>query len=538
MNKADNLFLLRSVMMNRVTLMCSLPETQRQNDKKNRHKSLFLQKSKKIKPFFFFILYLCPSIFVFINSNLFNLCFFMKSVSRLLWMLMAAVCGLSACEKLDYSQASDETEQQDANSVLQVRTRATATEEGTTVSYPVNVYVFSGEKCVALQTISDEEQTLSLSLTEGSYVVYAVGGATAENYALPTKENATPTMAITLQEGKQHADLMVAKSNVVLVDGGTNVLTLSMERKVMLLQSVTLKNIPSTATAVSVTISPLWEKVVGTAYEGEEGAETIALTKQEDGRTWSFEGAYYLLPPSATSAAMMVNIVKPAGTTSYTYNTAEQLEAGDKINIQGTYTEAVGVTLTGTIAGAVWKDEKTISFEFNESGSKTTEEGNGGDTGGGNGDDTGGGNGDDTGGGTQVSTIPSVGSTYQGCYVLSVSETNGVADVLLLSPKQKKMDFASGTNATQAMSAIEAAMPECAVNGISGWRLITKDEIEIVRQKKNKISGIDTNGRYLYTNASGVLRVGTFGSENVTDGWTFKSGDILLAVAIVKLTTE
>ena len=225
----------------------------------------------------------------------------MRRISKLFLLLLVVGFCLTACEKTELSQEGTEISQKETNSLLQVRTRTTATGE---VSYPVNVYVFSGEKCVALQTISDAEQMLSIQLTEGSYVVYAVGGATAENYILPSQENATPSMAIMLQEGKKHTDLMVAQSNVVLVDGGTNVLTLAMERKVMMLQSMVLKNIPLAATEVSITISPLWEKVVGTSYEGTSGTETIALTKQEDGRTWSFSGSYYLLPSSANAATI------------------------------------------------------------------------------------------------------------------------------------------------------------------------------------------------------------------------------------------
>ena len=62
------------------------------------------------------------------------------------------------------------------------------------------------------------------------------------------------------------------------------------------------------------------------------------------------------------------------GTTkTYTYSTSDQLEAGYKINIEGTYTEAVGVSLTGTITGATWLGERTIRFDFDENGSSASE---------------------------------------------------------------------------------------------------------------------------------------------------------------------
>lgn len=438
-------------------------------------------------------------------------------------LLLIAACALLSCEQSELTQDTTEIVQKEANSVLQVRTRTSTTADEMTVSYPVNVYVFNGTKCVSLQTIADETQTLNISLTEGSYDVYAIGGATSENYVLPSETEATPAMSVTLRDGKSHADLMVTKSHVQLVDGGTNVLTLSMERKVMRLQRVVLQSIPSAATAVSVTLSPLWQNLEGVTYKDDSGAETIALEKQEDGRTWSFTGLRYLLPPSAYSATITVNIVKPTGTTSYTYNTSEQFVAGDVINIEGKYTEAIGVTLTGTIIGAKWNEEKTISFDFNEQGTQPS--------------------GDNAEKNTPsaptdyvlVDNIPSVGSTYQGCYVLSVSENEGISEVLLLSSKQKATIYEDKADEATALSAIEAAMPDCAVSGIEGWRLMNGEEIELVRKNRSKISNLDTDAKYLYVNSDGKLRISKLSATQVTEGFSFASTDILRPVAIVNM---
>ena len=438
-------------------------------------------------------------------------------------LLLIAACALLSCEQSELTQVTTEIVQKEANSVLQVRTRTSTTADELNVSYPVNVYVFSGTKCVSLQTIADETQTLNISLTEGSYDVYAIGGATSENYVLPSETEATPAMSVTLREGKSHTDLMATKSHVQLVDGGTNVLTLSMERKVMRLQRVVLQSIPSAATAVSVTLSPLWQNLEGVTYKDDSGTETIALEKQEDGRTWSFTGLRYLLPPSANSATITVNIVKPTGTTSYTYNTSEQFVAGDVINIEGKYTEAIGVTLTGTIIGAKWNEEKTISFDFNEQGTQPS--------------------GDNAEKNTPsaptdyvlVDNIPSAGSTYQGCYVLSVSENEGISEVLLLSSKQKATIYKDKADEATALSAIEAAMPDCAVSGIEGWRLMNGEEIELVRKNRSKISNLDTNAKYLYVNSDGKLRISKLSATQVTEGFSFASTDILRPVAIVNM---
>ena len=446
-----------------------------------------------------------------------------KKITPILMMGVIVWC-LMACEKMTLPEHEGE-----ANSSLQVCTRIGEGNEGAVINYPVYVYVFKGEDCVALQTISSESQMLNIALTEGTYSVYAIGGASEENYVLPTQETATPSMAITLKEGKSHGDLMMAKSNVTLVDGGTNTLTLGMERKIMELKSVVLNNIPSAATAVSVTISPLWQQLEGITYAEQEGEATIALTKQENERTWTLANTQYLLPPSGNTLTIAVNIVTPNGTKTYTYNSTEALESAGKLNIQGTYTEAVGVTLTGTITGATWKSEKTISFEFNESGSQTADTNTGNDSG----NDTNTGN-ENNNNDIITGTIPTVGRTYQTCYVLAVTDKGSYSEVLLLSPNQKVIDLTStGITASEAMNLAQAAIPECSVSGINDWRLMTKAEAEIIR-KDHYVPNI-SNSKYLYINADNKLRIGEFGSTQVSEGWTFKNEAILRPVTTIKM---
>ena len=199
-----------------------------------------------------------------------------------------AVLGLTACEKGLVEDIADVGNGQVKNSVLQVRTRAGGSvADAATVSYPVTVYVFQGDECRAVQTIGDEGQVLNIPLVEGAYSVCAVGGASSTNYVLLTKDDATTTTAITLRDGHAHGDLMAASATAALVDGGTNTVTLGMTRKTMLIQDVTIKKIPTAATAVSVTIAPLWQSLcIGGTYSGTSGAATIVLEKQSDGRTW------------------------------------------------------------------------------------------------------------------------------------------------------------------------------------------------------------------------------------------------------------
>ena len=432
--------------------------------------------------------------------------------TKTLFASALAVLGLTACEKGLGNDIGNVGNEQVKNSVLQVRTRG-ASGDGATVAYPVAVYVFEGDECKASQTIGDEGQTLNIALTEGTYAVYAVGGVSASDYVMPSVSDALTTSAIALQEGKKLTDLMTASATVTLVDGGMNTITLGMTRKTMQIQDVTIKKVHSAATAVTVTIAPLWQSLtIGGTYSTTNGSSTITLTKQEDGRTWKNNGSTYLLPPCSQPANVSVNITMGGTTKTYTYSTSDELEAGYKINIDGTYTEAVGVNLTGTITGATWLGERTISFTFDEDGSSTS------------GNDNNGGSGGDT------QNFPSVGDTYQGCYVLAVTvEDDGQsAEVVLLSPNEQAVTSASDA---------ESALASLGVDGISDWTVPTKAQMDAFAAARNDVTPAPAAGTYLYKNNNSVyyqynLATGATGSAN------YITGINLRPVAIVSITKD
>ena len=374
-------------------------------------------------------------------------------MKKILALAMAAVV-LTACEK----SIVDE-ELQTPNATLQVTTRGT---NDAVVAYPVQVYVFQNDICRAVQTIGDAGQTLNIALTEGTYSVYAVGGASSTDYNLPTKDDATTTTAITLKDGKALTDLMAATATATLVDGGTNTVTLGLARKVMMIQDIEIKKIPTAATAVSVTFAPLWQSLtVGGGFATATASTTIPLAKQSDGRTWKNTASAYLLPPSSQPASVSVNMTIGGVTKTYTYSTADELEAGYKINIEGTYTEAAGVALTGTITGATWLGERTISFTFDENGANGTN----------------GNNEPDPNNNTAATDYPAAGSTYQGCYVLAadVADDGQSAELTLLSPSET---VCVGTEA-----AVTATLATLGTAAVSGWELPTKSQMQLVEAK-------------------------------------------------------
>ena len=435
------------------------------------------------------------------------------------WGLLAAVL-LTACEKgLDElgEGMSPSPTGQVTNSVLQVRTRGTSPSEEATVAYPVQVYVFQGDKCKAAQTIGDEGQTLNIPLTEGTYTVYAVAGASATDYTLPTKDNATATTALTLKEGRTLTDLMAAQATATLVDGGTNTVTLGLQRKTMFIEDVTIKKIPTAATAVSVTIAPLWQSLnVNGTYSIAGQSTTIALTKQADNRTWTNEAAAFVMPPSSQPASVSVNITIGGTTKTYTYSTSDQLEAAYKINIDGTYAEAVGVSLTGTITGATWLGERTISFEFDENGSSVS----------GNNDNNNGDNNNDT--PNNQDNFPAVGDTYQGCYVLAVTTIDAnSAELTLLSPNESTVTSASNAN---------AALATLGVDGISDWSIPNQAQMDLFYAAKGDVTPAPAGQRYLWQGDTSLRQ--RYMSDGSDSNANFNYAIFLRPVAVVSITKD
>lgn len=411
---------------------------------------------------------------------------------------LVAIVVLVACSK-------DEVQEVTPNATLQVKAGSDGSD--TTVSYPVQVFVFQGNECCAVQTIGDAEQTLSIALAEGTYTLYAIGGAAYSDYALPSQSSATPASVISLISGHCHADLMTATATATLVDGGTNTVILGMVRKVMLLQGVTISQVPAAASAVSVTIAPLWQNLtLAGLYDGIVGSSTLELTRQGSSRTWTSPSETFLLPPSSQPASISVNITVDGTTQSYTYSSSNELEAGYKINIEGTYSEAVGVTLNGTITGAAWQGERTISFDFNGTG----------------------------GGSTPSTGFPAVGDTYEGCYVLAseVSADGQSAELTLLSPNEATSKPIE-TNVTSALAT-------CGVEGISGWAVPTMEQLQLAEAYLLVAQPSTSGSKYLYRKTDGTFGYHQFGFTG-SNAWSDAISTVtyhLRPVAVVTLTAE
>ncbi len=174
----------------------------------------------------------------------------------------------------------------------------------------------------------------------------------------------------------------------------------------------------------------------------------------------------------------------------------------------------MGVNLTGTITGATWLGERTISFTFDENGSSASDS-----TDNNSGDDN-----NDTPG--SQNNFPSVGDTYQGCYVLAVSTIDETsAELTLLSPNE--LAVASASDA-------DAALATLGMDGISDWAIPTKAQMDAFYAAKDGVTPAPAGTYYIWQGSTSLKKR----NMSTGDDSSFASGAYLRPVAVVSVTTE
>ena len=373
------------------------------------------------------------------------------------------VIGLLAMGACSKEVIDDSLSQAKATSTLKIVTRGSANsdddKDGGNISSGY-IYIFSGNTCVSMLTVSDGVTNSAAQLSAGTYTVYAVGGNNMSCFTLPEQNEANAKSEIGLASGKGMDDLLMKEVTVPLGDSETHLLELTLERKVMRIDQVTIKNVPEGVTGVEVRLAPLYKKIyLDGTYPTETGYESVELTKD----TESTEGEWYLSKehycfPASTKPTITVCFTVSGETKSYSYTAAEDLPANHKLKIVGTYTQTYGVELTGVLSGTDWGEDITITFDFDENNATTS------------GND----NNDEPAAGAPVQ-----GSTYLGCYVVSVDQDNKTA--VLLSPTKHGNYSLNENNQSQSKQILEEALDSWpSVSGVNGvWRIPTLAEAQV-----------------------------------------------------------
>lgn len=383
----------------------------------------------------------------------------MKQTSGLLAVLAAVFCILcfSACEKEIVSEKSVETVEGNSQLMLTTRTGDPSPE---TVAQS-RVYIFSATgSCVRMLSTTESSVTAE-DMAAGTYTLYAVGGDDLTKFTLPDQADATAESVIQVAEGKTMGDLLMTTVNVTLQEGEERNQNLAMTRKVFCLENITIRQVPADVTAVEVALEPIYTKVKldGTMVD-ETAQQRFALTSGNDG-TWS-NTTEHMLFPSKGNPSIVVYFTRGNSTKSYAYTASAAIEANHHFTIEGTYTETQGVSLMGVITGAEWGEDRTITFDFNETNVV-------------DGDNNGGGNNNPSG------DAPTVGGTYDGYYVVSVNADQKTAVLLA----KNDVNYTGNNNNTQEqwLVVLNTAMSTLAkpsgASEESQWRIPTFAECSV-----------------------------------------------------------
>lgn len=356
-------------------------------------------------------------------------------------------------------------------SLLRVQTRsATPPQEG-------QVYVFNSlGDCVRLLSTDESGQLASTNLVAGDYTVCAIGGEDLSAYTLPDQDVASVSSVITLAEGEEMTDLFMTSSDVTLTEGNASNLELELERQVIMIKEVSIKQVPTDVTKVEVSISPLHEGIqLDETFTEDHTSLTLNLTKSSDNKTWTNGEDQPYGFPSAGNPTITISFTLSNGVKTYSYQASEPFAANHQVVLEGTYSEAQDAILSGTLIAKAWEADKSESFEFNEDNlveNTTSEE-------------------------PEEPEVPVAGGTFLGYYVVSVSPgpSTGSGTAVLLRKTQENNVYSETIMAQRA-----AAINKPEGDGITcgDWRLPTVEECRIFLEDDNVNQKIYGASYYYY----------------------------------------
>lgn len=397
-------------------------------------------------------------------------------------LLLTALIAFFSCDSYIYE---DEPEKE---TILAVTTRAA--DGNANVSYPVALFIFSGDKCSAIHKINSASDNVQISLQAGDYEVYAISDI--NNYELPEKESAIRMSPLRLKAEKiSHGDLMTAHSTVKMEVGGERSLTLNMERKVLKLNEIKAQNIPAAAKSVNVSVSPFSSMIcIEGSHTDDKTTFNVGLKKQVDGATWLVSPDAFLLPAINQAVEIAITIAYEDGTTKkYSYKSTEPFKENAHVNILAKY-ETLKTSLAINIKGKEWDEDQNIEYSFMEKESNPSQ-----------------GNEHET-----SSEALAVGDFYKGCYVFAVDADKKKVTVLCSDEKANVMDYYK--NESDNEQAAKTALQSFSVSGISKWRVMTEDEAKCINRNITKINeALQATGKtvisdeeYIIVNRSGYRR--------------------------------
>lgn len=406
--------------------------------------------------------------------------------------LMGFVC-LVSCSELESDLPS-------SNHQLRI---VTHTREG---EAPLaNVYLFNAKNTLVrtIQTDAAGSYTTasaSVKLSADTYTLCALNTSDLAHFQIP--DNPTPTSVITKAIDQTMGDLLMATASTTLSDGASDEVNMTLQRKVLKLSTISISQVPSDVTGVSVSISPFYSGIQfnGTYVETSPVACSFNLVASTTTGLWELAPEQFVFPSKGIPTITITFARDNNEATVYTYTADKALTANNKYNISGTYTEPLGVTLAGAIALQPWPTDPTpVNFDFDEQNASNNNTGSNTDSGT---DDS------SSQGGGDSSNTPVAGQIYKGCYVVSVDESNHTA--VLLSPTERNGYMGNVLTLEYTLSLLQDDLEEWPfVLGVTGaWRIPTLEEVCLFASTSNLMDDVaKTKNKSLYCYEGTTIKV-------------------------------
>ena len=411
------------------------------------------------------------------------------------------IFGFSSCEKIVMVDSDGITE--DA-AKLTITTRGDGNADSEDGNMPESrIYIFRQTgKCAQMLTTEGDTNSVTVQLAAGTYTICAIASNDLNRFTLPSLTEATTTSVIKLMEGKVMDSFFSKQANVTLTEGADVTEDIKLERKVICLENIEIKNVPSTVTAVEVALSPFYDAIQlnGTFPSSPTTDCKVSLTVQSDGTTWKATPKQQQFP-SLGNPTIDITFTTATGAETYSYTMESAFEANHHYDISGTYKVSqakVNITLTTTD----WDEDRDNTFEFSDH---------------------------------NMTYNPVAGEYCNGYYVVSVNEQARTA--VLLSEKIPYNAPAEGNELNQALwrAALEAEIAELEkpANITGTWRLPTVDEVEIFTKDPLAVT-FDSGGisAICFCNDKKGDLIWAYTKKNEDNTYTFNPGTTYLTSGV------
>ena len=277
------------------------------------------------------------------------------------------ICMTAMCGVLTLSSCSEEVMNQSVPEPVEGQSQLGVTTRGDVETLQSRLYVFNDAgRCVLCLSPDDHAQLVTTNLSAGTYNLYGIGSDDLSNFVLPSVDDATATTELVVAAGKQIGDLLMGHETITLADGDRENIDLQLERKVTHVTSITIHEVPSDVEQVSVTVSPMYQKILlNGSLADPSGTYTVNLTDQGSG-DWAAEPDELILP-SPTKPTITITFMKGASDQAYTYAAAQPIKANTHVSLEGTFVGLKGIVLTATMTRQSWDSTPNdLVFDFDE----------------------------------------------------------------------------------------------------------------------------------------------------------------------------